>query len=81
MKQLLTLDECQKLKLAANRLIDNWEPEEVYSWIFLNDKDQAQSRAQRMVCISDKLTFSIEDDAIDPQTGIVYCSYGSFPSI
>ncbi|CAF1254833.1 unnamed protein product [Rotaria sordida] len=69
LKQLLTLDECEKLKIAANQLIDNWEPEPVYSWIFLSDKDKAQARSQRMIAISDKLSFSIEEYAIDPHTG------------
>jgi hypothetical protein len=71
LEQLLTIDECQKLKIAADQLIDTWEPEEVYSWIFESDKNKAQARAQRMVAISDKLSFSIEEDAIDPHTGIV----------
>ncbi|CAF3968646.1 unnamed protein product, partial [Rotaria sp. Silwood1] len=69
LKQLLTLDECQKLKIAVDQLINNWEPEPVYSWIFLSDKDKQQARAQRMVAVSDKLSFSIEEDAIDPHTG------------
>ncbi|CAF4496872.1 unnamed protein product, partial [Rotaria sp. Silwood2] len=68
---LLTFDECQKLKIAVDRLIDNWEPEQVYSWIFLSDKDKEQAKAQRMVTISDKLSFSIEEDTIDPHTGIM----------
>ena len=71
-KQLLTLDECQKLKIAADQLIDNWEPEPIYSWIFLNDKDKRQASAQRMVAVNDKLTFSIEEEAIDPHTGIMW---------
>ncbi len=70
-KQLLTLDECQKLKVAADELIDNWEPDEVYSWIFLNDTDKAKARAQRMLAMSDKLSFTIEGEAIDPHTGIM----------
>jgi hypothetical protein len=70
-KQLLTLDECQKLKVAVDRLIDDWEPEEVYSWIFLSGTDKEQARGQRMIAIRDKLSFSIEEGAIDPHTGIV----------
>ncbi|CAF1177580.1 unnamed protein product [Didymodactylos carnosus] len=69
LQQLLTLDECRKLKIAVGQLIDNWEPDPVYSWIFLNDKDKQQARAQRMVALKDELSFGIEEEAIDPQTG------------
>ncbi|CAF1342725.1 unnamed protein product [Didymodactylos carnosus] len=71
LQQLLTLDECQKLKIAVGQLIDNWEPDPVYSWIFLNDKDKQQARAQLMVPIKDELSSGIEEEAIDPQTGIM----------
>lgn len=70
MKQLLTLEECQKLRGAIDRLVDDWEPE-VYAWIFLNDEDRARASAQRMVAATDETRCGPESEAIDPQTGIV----------
>ena len=70
MQQLLTPEECQKLKGAIDRLVDDWEPE-VYSWVFLNDEDKARAAAQRMVAATDQTRCSPEREAIDPQTGIV----------
>jgi hypothetical protein len=69
-KQLLTLEECQKLRGAIDRVVDDWEPE-VYSWIFLSDEGKARAAAQRMVTSTDQIEYTPEREAIDPQTGIV----------
>lgn len=71
MKQLLTLEECQKLRVAIDRLVDDWEPD-VYSWIFLDNEAKARAAAQRMVTATDQTRCSPEGEAIDPKTGIVY---------
>ncbi|CAF1207462.1 unnamed protein product [Rotaria magnacalcarata] len=68
-KELLTIDECQQLKTAANKLIDGWQPEEDYLWIFPNGGTRERSGARQMIDSSDKISFFIEKDAVDPQTG------------
>ena len=70
-EQLLTLDECQKLKAAAHRLIDDWEPEQDYSWIFPSGANKERSKGREMIDSSDKISFFIEEDAVDPDTGMV----------
>jgi len=68
-KQLLTLDECQKLKAAANRLINDWEPEEDYSWMLPTGTNKEKSKGRFMLDSSENVSIFVEDAAIDPQTG------------
>ncbi len=51
-------------------MIDEWEPETDYSWMFPNGAKNGRSRAQRMMDSSDKISFSIEKGAVNPNTGI-----------
>jgi hypothetical protein len=67
----LTLDECHQLKAAAAHLVDDWEPDPDYLWMFSNDADKARIRGRRMINSSDKILISVAQDAVDPQTGIV----------
>lgn len=70
-KKLLSLDECQKLKEAAHRVIDGWEPEPDYSWFFSSDAEKQRIRGRRMVNTGNKITCSVEEGAVDSHTGIV----------
>jgi len=68
-KQLLTPDECQKLKEAVTRLIDDWEPEQDYSWIFPSGQNKEKSKTRFMLDSAEKISFFVEEDAVDRQTG------------
>ena len=68
-KQLLTLDECQKLKQAAIRLIDDWKPEEDYSWVFPERATKEKSTGRQMIDSADKVSLFVEKGAVDPETG------------
>jgi hypothetical protein len=76
-KQLLTPDQCEKLKAAAGELIDKWEPEKEYLWMLPNGETKERSSDQHLIDSSDSITFFMEDGAIDPHTGIVsfICSF------
>ncbi|CAF2984564.1 unnamed protein product [Rotaria sp. Silwood2] len=67
-KQLLTLSECQKLKTTVDRLIDDWEPEQDYSWMFPHGQTKERSMDQELIDSGDTISFFIENDAVDPQT-------------
>jgi len=69
-KQLLSVEQCENLKSVLHRMIDEWEPETDYSWMFPNGAKNGRSRAQRMMDSSDKISFSIEKGAVNPNTGI-----------
>lgn len=71
MKQLLSLEECERLKSVVHRLIDEWEPETDYSWIFSNDAKKGRSKDQYLIDSGDKISFFIEKGAVDPDTGIL----------
>jgi hypothetical protein len=68
-KQLLSVEECEKLKSVVHRLIDEWEPETDYSWLLPNGTKNGRSRSKHLIDSSDKISFFIEKDAIDPDTG------------
>lgn len=69
-KQLLSIEECEKLKSVANRLIDEWEPETDYSWVIQNSAKDEKASAEFLMDSADKVSFFIEKDAVDPETGI-----------
>ncbi len=70
MKQLLSLEECEKLKSAAHRLIDEWQPETDYSWIFPNVIKSGKSPNQHLIDSTDQISFFIDKGAVDRDTGI-----------
>jgi hypothetical protein len=70
-KQLISPEECQKLKSIVHQLIDEWEPETDYSWIFPNGAKNGRSNDQYLIDSTDKVSFFIEKEAVDPNTGIV----------
>ena len=68
-KQFLTEDQCERWKNAATRVIDRWEPEEDYSWLFSSTEEARDSREKQLLGSAENLTFFIEADAVDPLTG------------
>jgi hypothetical protein len=51
-------------------MIDEWEPEEDYSWMLSPDTIKGRSKEQQLVDSGDTISFFIEEDAVDPNTGI-----------
>jgi hypothetical protein len=69
-KQLLSLKECEKLKSVAHQLIDEWQPETDYSWIFPNVVKDGKSAHQFLLDSINNISFFIEKGAVDRDTGI-----------
>ena len=68
-KQLLSREECQKLKSAARQLIEEWQPESDYSWIFPNVVKDGKSNEQLLLDSVNNISFFVEKDAVDRETG------------
>ncbi|CAF0846225.1 unnamed protein product [Rotaria sordida] len=68
-KNFITLDDCQKLKGAGDRIIDAWEPERDNPWLFSNVENKIHSSHQYLIDSSDKASCFPEDDAVNPETG------------
>jgi len=67
-EQLITVEECKKLKQAIANLIDRWEPEEESSCIFSTGGNREQSKSRYFLDSSDKISFFLEEDATDANT-------------
>jgi hypothetical protein len=66
----LSLEECEKLKSAARQLIDEWQPETDYSWIFPNVTKNGKSSEQLLLDSINNISFFVEKEAVDRDTGI-----------
>jgi hypothetical protein len=66
----LSIEECEKLKSVASQLIDEWEPEEDYSWIFPGVIKNGKCSQQLLLDSVNTITFFIEKEAVDRETGI-----------
>lgn len=69
MKQFISQDECDKLKSVVHRLIDEWQPDEDFSWMLTQEMVNGKSQDQFLIESADKISIFVEKDAIDPQTG------------
>lgn len=71
MKQLLSQEECEKLKSVVHQSIDQWEPDTDYSWMLSNEGKDGKSYDQLLMDSSDQVSFFIEKAAVDQETGIL----------
>ncbi len=70
---MITLDDCNKLKESIQQLINKWDPEYDCSCVFsTNDSKREQSKSRYFLESGDKISFFIEEDAIDPNTSEIY---------
>lgn len=67
---MLSLEEYQKLKSATRQLIDEWQPDTDYSWIFPNVVKNGKSSEQLLLDSINNISFFLEKDAVDHETGI-----------
>ena len=69
MKQLLSREECEKLKSTVHQMIDQWQPETDYSWMLSDTGKDGKSSSQLLMDSSNQVEFFIEKEAIDRDTG------------
>lgn len=67
-KQLITHDDCEKLKESVKRLIDRWEPEKDTSCTFSTGDNREQSKSRYFLDSSENISFFLEEGAVDPNT-------------
>lgn len=68
LKQLITLDNCEKLKETIRQLIDKWDPEHDNSCVFSTGNNQEQAKSRYFLDSADNISFFMEEDAVDPNT-------------
>ncbi|CAF1232277.1 unnamed protein product [Adineta ricciae] len=68
-KRFLTPEECEELKTIAHEMINDWEPDADYSWLYGDNETKQRILQQRMIDSGDTISYSIESDAVDPNTG------------
>ncbi|UJR17595.1 hypothetical protein I4U23_004491 [Adineta vaga] len=68
-ENFINLEECEKLKTAIREIIDDWEPDADYSWLHSDNETKQRIQQRRMIDSGDIISFAIEDDAVDPNTG------------
>ena len=68
MKQLITLDDCEKLKQSVQQLINQWDPERDCSCVFSTGGNREQSKSRYFLDSGDNISFFIEEDAFDSNT-------------
>ncbi|CAF3684280.1 unnamed protein product [Rotaria socialis] len=67
-EQLITRDDCEKLKESVKQLIDKWDPENDSSCVFSTTGNREQSTSRYFLDSADKISFFMEAGAIDPNT-------------
>ncbi|CAF0770477.1 unnamed protein product [Adineta steineri] len=67
-KQLITIDDCQKLKESVQQLIHKWNPEQDSQCVFSANSNTEQSKSRYFLDSGDNISFFIEEDAVDSNT-------------
>ncbi|CAF0926822.1 unnamed protein product [Adineta ricciae] len=67
-KQLVTRDDCAKLKESVENLIDAWDPQSDTLCTFGTGENREQSRSRYFLESGDRISFFLEENAVDPET-------------
>ncbi|CAF0837011.1 unnamed protein product [Adineta ricciae] len=67
-KQLVTHDDCAKLKKSVEKLIDAWDPQNDTLCTFGTGDDREQSRNRYFLESGDRISFFLEENAVDRKT-------------